>query len=1274
MTKDSKADQEMHVAAESLGKPLPGEATSAIEADVTDAEKGPVQNGRRMTVKLRSLAPKFEESEHHSYVRHLEDAIKEPKNRNIALTGRYGAGKSSVLDKFEEKHKGATLRISINTLGPDTEGEGLTNRIQKELVKQLVYRAAPGELRSSRFARVAPLPTKVAFLQSLGATVVVGALLWFVGWLPPVAGTGVANDWYVRILSGLAFAALVVAVVFILRWVVGNRIVSGVTTAGTTVTLQERPDTYFDKYLDEIMSYFDEVSPEYVIFEDLDRFDDPHIFDSLRELNTLINTSALRKDKKHPIRFIYAIKDSLFEQLGSKANDQTQARATQETPEDVGDPASVEPKARVTKEVDAAVAATERANRTKFFELVIPVVPFISHRNARDLLVQAMADLGFPKDLVKRPLLDLVARHATDMRLLVNICNEFGVFAERLLWVEKKAPGIDADHLFALVAYKNFHLADFEAIPQRGSTLDTLEEHLRKLVRAAVKECEDQKRQLLHVGAANRTKQANARRLGDRLIALGEVLRRPAARQYPHTVFTVGGHHLPADKARTYGFWEQASQHRQVTVAASRDSENPATNLVVLTEEDLTTLFGEGLTADRWQELDAKHHQHRLTELDVAVAFLRGADFADLARNDQFRFEGKPFGALIEETLLSELARDLVRRGHIDRNFAEYAARFYGSFVGVDVAFFFNRSVQPNQMYIDYEFSGPASVKNLLGEVPADFTSTVSAFNIDVLSYLLAEADDRANEIVDFLASNFGSDAEEFLNAFLNAAQRPRETLVARLAARPWPQVFTYLITHDGIPDENTRASLVNAALLAAHDVQRYDFDDSVRDYLLETYSKLKSFTDPQTQSQTTTLLSFAHRAGLIVDDLGILGDPLRSRIVHDRMYQLTARNLRTALDIEGAVPLDRIRKVEDVWTFCRDELATYIEAAIGDSKTDHLVENEPVLVEVIAAQHESWTDEELGQIVALSAPGCAVCDLSMVPEKCWPTLARHHRLVPSIANLHRYVDKYGVDRHLADFLTSNTESAAIRTEHDADDEKSRVTLAVAFMNASSVMNPSQRVGLAADLGLPPSAVPVTDVVPTADNLLALALENDLVEDTPEVFEHFSSAGWRAIEKAVAISTKFKDFITPELVSGVVAELLTSDAVPNEIRNVVLKRLAEFVNDDDVPALRAAAQDAGSRRVTLPLTEVRRVAVATEDPDLIVPLLARLRDEPADELVSVLTLLGQPYDLLRSADGGEFDLPTGRPYLILFERLEEDGKVKISSRMFGRGKKVQVLT
>lgn len=122
-------------------------------------ENGVAPEGDSSAIFLRSLAPQYVEDEHLHYVRHLERAVADKTVRNVALTGRYGSGKSSILDKFIEaagKQGVKVQRISINTLGPD-EGEDITNRIQKELVKQLVYRAAPGAISRSRFARPAEL-------------------------------------------------------------------------------------------------------------------------------------------------------------------------------------------------------------------------------------------------------------------------------------------------------------------------------------------------------------------------------------------------------------------------------------------------------------------------------------------------------------------------------------------------------------------------------------------------------------------------------------------------------------------------------------------------------------------------------------------------------------------------------------------------------------------------------------------------------------------------------------------------------------------------------------------------------------------------------------------------------------------------------------------------------------------------------------------------------------------------------------------------------------
>lgn len=81
------------------------------------------------------------------------------------------------------------------------------------------------------------------------------------------------------------------------------------------------------------MNYFDSEDIDVVIFEDLDRFDDPQIFEALREMNTLLNGPKRGKARsRRPLRFVYAVRDSLFEKIGAKQDrvGQTGARPAAE--------------------------------------------------------------------------------------------------------------------------------------------------------------------------------------------------------------------------------------------------------------------------------------------------------------------------------------------------------------------------------------------------------------------------------------------------------------------------------------------------------------------------------------------------------------------------------------------------------------------------------------------------------------------------------------------------------------------------------------------------------------------------------------------------------------------------------------------------------------------------------------------------------------------------------------------------------------------------------
>ena len=456
------------------GEPQPAAAPTATPAASLAGAVGSAAKP------LQSLTPSYDATQHGTYLRRLEEAVRDPSNLNIALTGRYGAGKSSVLDQFQANHRRTTQRLAISTLAPGEEGETTTNRIQKEIVKQLLYGASKTVGKNSRFSRIAVLSKRRAAVESVVVVGCVGMLLYLLGWLPDIKWTGASESTSVRVAAWVGAAVLATLAVSVVRMVTFGRLLSDVSAGGAGLTLADKPDTFFDKYLDEIVHYFSREARDIVIFEDLDRFEDPHIFESLRELNILLNETPERQAKRRgnrlgrflcwllsrlpgdvpavlavklpyrwatrvlglgtPLRFVYAVKDSVFEKIDAATANaawtgivKPSAPVPRPAPDALaagaggGEGAAGKP----DRPFDAAAAETLRANRTKFFDIVIPLVPFISHRTARDLLLDLLAQRGITG--IERRLVNTVAQHSTDMRLLRNMCNEYLVFAERLL-------------------------------------------------------------------------------------------------------------------------------------------------------------------------------------------------------------------------------------------------------------------------------------------------------------------------------------------------------------------------------------------------------------------------------------------------------------------------------------------------------------------------------------------------------------------------------------------------------------------------------------------------------------------------------------------------------------------------------------------------------------------------------------------------------------------------------------------------------------------------
>ena len=435
--------------------------------DVADPPAQEKQNPNASS-ELIVLSPHYDEKHHGLYVEKLEQAVRNPKVRNIALTGGYGTGKSSVIQGLIERiHSSKELKkirpitISLPTIQIADEsdsGDNRTDRIQREIVKQLLYRSNPRKMRGSQYRRI----THVTAPQRVITCFIVAAFLTFTFWLLA------KPDWHWHWSQGgslwgywqpIMVQAILWGLMFYTDWIwVDKPTIKGLELGPTKLELEKNSSgsSYFDQCLNEIIYYFEVSGVNFVIFEDLDRFDDPYIFDALHELNELINISLgqerFTEQKNPPVKFLYATRDSIFEHKTKGIIENADARYTHRL---------------------------EIENRTKFFDVIVPIVPFSTSRNAYEYLKQMIDSSAFSIEIDQK-LLEIVGSEISDYRLLANIVSEFQIFTERISasWVGNENTeeflNDHANYLFAFIVYKNTHITDYEKIQTGESNIDKI--------------------------------------------------------------------------------------------------------------------------------------------------------------------------------------------------------------------------------------------------------------------------------------------------------------------------------------------------------------------------------------------------------------------------------------------------------------------------------------------------------------------------------------------------------------------------------------------------------------------------------------------------------------------------------------------------------------------------------------------------------------------------------------------------------------------------------
>ena len=379
----------------------------------------------------------------------LDYAIKNDEIKNIGIIGPYGAGKSSIIETYKVQNpknsndntqnelkflhislanfkeaKKTVKRDGIRKITAKVEGQGKRrkeNELEGQIINQLFYQIDEQHVPQLSLRRKNISENEVEYKATSYIVLTVFAL-YLIGFFTGFQSFGWRQELIDFLCSPITFALVLVTMMSIIGVklcdsIRNNRyqgIIKKISFGGNELELfSTNDDSYFDKYLDEVLYLFENCGADVIVFEDIDRYEEIEVFKRLREMNFLVNKNRNGK----PLKFMYLVRDDLF----------------------------------------------DSKDRTKFFDFIIPVIPVVSGANAFELMKKEFQERDVNKgEIPSDDLLRSIGVYVDDMRIIMNAVNEYIIYSSKLPNQLK-----DPDKQFAMILYKNLFPKDFSDLQLR---------------------------------------------------------------------------------------------------------------------------------------------------------------------------------------------------------------------------------------------------------------------------------------------------------------------------------------------------------------------------------------------------------------------------------------------------------------------------------------------------------------------------------------------------------------------------------------------------------------------------------------------------------------------------------------------------------------------------------------------------------------------------------------------------------------------------------------
>lgn len=677
----------------------------------------------------------------HLAVDDLKFALTQGDTRNIAVTGHYGSGKSSVANTCisEMGIENKVLRISMSTFSLPTDsnnsgGDLYSDDIEYKIVQHLLYKCDKAKIPHSGFKQI--YQPKAKDFSSYVAWILLAFVCFVIAIEPSVLRIdsfyyayhkllGEKAGWWVNLIADVCSIAYLLWFFFNAGKYLSSKLyqIRSVKIEAKGVKLEASKDvevSVFNRYLDEIIYIIQSNQYDYILFEDLDRLDNSdRLFLKIRELNMLINESEVFKSQNRVVRFIYAIRDDVF-----------------------------------TREL-----------RTKCFDYIVAVVPVVDHYNVTDYLIKEYKKNGLFKTIETAVFEQLLAKVA-GLRELKNIVNEYTLFEKSLQSHLSEDAENYEQKLLAVIIYKNLYPQDFAKAYLKQGLFYSVFNNKEQFYGDLTEELNEKLQTALKAMNESREKIVTARRQYLEKMNEGITVLKLIKDGYDYTPEQVATRDNLFELFANDGFDRYTYREDDHEIVGESDYDFSFDELGKKVTEDLD--YYEVVHDDQEKYLKSNEERRKL-EKDIKV--IENTSLQELikengtekAKSILTRLYIKEYSAkegeeqTVNEDMIDTL-QSMLYGGYITEDYYLYISKFYEGSTSESDYQFTNAILQGAERPYDHKLNSP---KTVVGKLRVEDFKNKSILNYDILNFLLESKQDH------------------FLSAFVETARQTPEFIVS---------------------------------------------------------------------------------------------------------------------------------------------------------------------------------------------------------------------------------------------------------------------------------------------------------------------------------------------------------------------------------------------------------------------------------------------------------------------------------------------------------------